>query len=1079
MKNSGNRTLQKILIVVFVFLFGFSVTANDICMANANTITGALNQKDYVVENTGDGTENAEYFQTGYASIRDLVYGGYLIQMEEQTEGTVLLKNDHHVLPLAKGANVTLFGGASGSPNYGAGGSGGIISDNAISWVEAFDGVHYEKENSAIKTAKVPGTPYLNVNRKMADQYTAWTYSPGRGDPTPRGEYAASGFMINEVPMDVIRASEGYQDLPRYGDAAIMIIKRAGGEGSDLPATSSTTPGEYSIDHTTTHTTDGTNGDYLQLSPQEKEILAGLKEEKDQGNIKSIILILNMANTIQLDFLVNDEYGIDACIWAGAVGEFGTISVARLLVGEDNFSGGLSATLWTDNLLNPVNSNITDQNYYFQYENYGDFGFTEDPANNHSSFTTYIVYQEGMYMGYKYTETRYEDYVNGRDKAGDFQYGKVVAYPFGYGLSYTDFRFDNMNVTRDGSDYVMKVDVTNTGSVAGKTPVQVYAAKPYGDYEKQNRIQVPSVQLVEFGKTKKLEPGEKQTVEIRVPEKNLRTYDTFGAGTYVLTPGDYQLIVAHDAHAAVNSLLAFQGKTPANTDGRMDAEGRADLVYGTHYELDASTYAYSDRTQLPIENSFEFADINTYAGKGDNSVVYMSRDDWEGTVHLCTRTADGKLVKPYEKLLMTQALADDLRDQMNADKVIVKGGEYPTYGADNGLRLIDLMNESYDSPMWDQLLDQMTWQETVHLLSNGRHKTVAVESIAKPAGEDENGPNGFNLPFTIGELEPNPWCGIAPNPYAARINDPDLSSRYEFTGFSSNGILAATFNRETAAKVGKQIGEEGFWAGNSGILGVGLNIQRSPYIGRAAEYFSEDAMLSGLITIPEVQGIESMGIHTYLKHCAMNESETARHGVQVWTTEQTLRENYFRAFELAIAEGGSYNVMTSFSRMGPQAVANCVNFAQRFLRNECGMPGIVETDCAGDMTDGAHGEAYISRIVNVYTQATDLNEYDYADDATDYTGGTHTFQDYAPKSAGGSGEYGNVGQSMRESTKRILYAVVHSNAMSGYSANTRIVKITPPWQNWMKAAMIGFGVLSAAAIAWFVLCETRRNRKAA
>ena len=284
----------------------------------------------------------------------------------------------------------------------------------------------------------------------------------------------------------------------------------------------------------------------------------------------------------------------------------------------------------------------------------------------------------------------------------------------------------------------------------------------------------------------------------------------------------------------------------------------------------------------------------------------MSRDDWEGTVHLCTRDADGRLIKPYEKLLMTQALADELRDQMNADKVIAKGGEYPTYGADNGLRLIDLMNEPYDSPMWDQLLDQMTWQETVHLLSNGRHKTVAVESIAKPAGEDENGPNGFNLPFTIGELEPNPWCGIAPNPYAARINDPDLTSRYEFTGFSSNGILAATFNKEVAAKVGRQIGEEGFWAGNSGILGVGLNIQRSPYIGRAAEYFSEGAMLSGLITIPEVSGIESMGIHTYLKHCAMNESETARHGVQVWTTEQTLRENYFRAFELAIAEGGSY-----------------------------------------------------------------------------------------------------------------------------------------------------------------------------
>lgn len=1074
MKKSAKRTAQKALIAAFAILLGFSLVATDICMDNANAITGFFNQQDYIIETTGDAA-SAEYFETEYSSIRELVYGGYEIQMEEQLEGTVLLKNDNGALPLERGAKVSLFGSASASPNYGAGGSGGIIQDNAISWIEAFEGVHYEEEESVLSAHKVPGTPYLDLNKKLADQYVAWTYSPGRGDTTPAGEYCAEGFMINEVPMDVIQASEGYGELADYGDAAIMIIKRSGGEGSDLPATSSTTSGEYSMDHTAVTQTDGTDGDYLQLSPEEKEILQGLKEEKEAGRIKKIILILNMANTIQLDFLTNDEYGIDACVWAGAVGEFGTISVAKLLVGEANFSGGLSTTLWADNLMNPVNSNFTDQNYYFQYSNYADFGFTEDTMNP-SSFTTYIVYQEGMYMGYKYTETRYEDYVSGRANVGDFQYDQVVSYPFGYGLSYTDFSFTNLRVTREEDIYKVSVDVTNTGDVAGKTPVQIYLAKPYGDYERENQIQVPSVQLVEFGKTSLLDPGATETLTIDVPEKYFRTYDTFGAGTYVLTPGDYHLIVARDAHSAVNSLLAHHGMTPENTEGRMDAPGDASLVYETSYELDTTKYAYSDVTGLPISNAFDFADVNTYDGRGDNQVVYMSRDNWSETVHLCTRTENGRLVKPYVELTMTQTLADDLRDQMDADKVIQKGGEYPTYGADNGLQLIDLMDEPYGSAAWEQLMDQMTWDETVYLLSNGRHKTVAVESVSKPAGEDENGPNGFNLPFTIGELEPNPWCGIAPNPYAKRINDPDLETGYMFTGFSSNGILAASFNRETAAKVGRQIGEEGFWAGNAGILGPGLNIQRTSYIGRAAEYFSEDAMLSGLIVAPEVAGIESMGIHCYLKHCAMNESETARHGVQIWTTEQAMRENYFRAFELAITEGGAFNVMTSFSRIGNEAVANCVNFAQDFLRDECGLPGIIETDCAGDMTEGVYAQPYVSRIVNVYTQATDLNEYDYASDATDYTGGTHTFQDFAPVSAGGTGEYGDVGQSMRASAMRIMYATLHSNAMSGYSSDTRIVRITPPWQIWIRTAEIAFGVLTVASVTWFAISEVRRRK---
>jgi beta-glucosidase len=236
-------------------------------------------------------------------------------------------------------------------------------------------------------------------------------------------------------------------------------------------------------------------------------------------------------------------------------------------------------------------------------------------------------------------------------------------------------------------------------------------------------------------------------------------------------------------------------------------------------------------------------------------------------------------------------------------------------------------------------------------------------------------------------------------------------------------------------------------------------------------------MLTGLIGAPQTAATESMGVHCFVKHCALNESETGRHGVQTWITEQAFRENYLRAFELVFIDGGAFNVMTAFNRIGTIAVANSVDFSQKWLRAEIGMPGIVETDCAGDMTDGAHGEAYVSRIVNVYTGASDLNEYNYAADAPDYTGSEYTYASFAPKSAGGTGEYGKLGQAMREASKRILYATLNSNAICGYSSNVRVVRITPPWQYAATAVEVVCGVLFAASIAWVILDAMKEKKK--
>ena len=1090
LKRSTRINLQKTCLVAFGAIFGVMMTATPILWDNESTITGALGQTDSIIEQDNDveyKAEDLEYYKSSYKNLKEVVYNGFQIQEQEQAEGTVLLKNDNNALPLAKGSKVSVFGVAGAHPMYGASGSGGINTTDKINWYEAFDGYSYSNPNTP--NTKVKGDTLLEVNQKLADDYLVWG-KPGQSSwtgTTPGGPYSSSSSVsqvhIGDAPWNVVKGSNGYNDIAQYGDAAIYVISRSGGEGYDLPATSGRNEQYGNQNNQYVSENDGTDGDYLQLSPVEIGVLNGLKELKEQGTIKKIVLLLNMASPVQLDFLSENEFDIDAALWTGSVGEVGTVAVAKLLTGEYNFSGGASQTLWANHLMNPVNNNFMDQNYFFTYKDAYDGKHYYDQENvalttqYQSSFTTYTVYQEGMYLGYRYTETRYEDFVTQRENVGEYDYSKVVSYPFGFGLSYTNFEFSNMKVTKSDDHYNVSVDVRNSGSVAGKTPVQVYLAKPYTEYAQENNIQVPSVELVDFGKTGVIEPNGSETVTISVDESLFASYDAFGAKTYITMDGDYSLIVASDAHSAVNNLLASKGYTPANTNNRMDDEGDSNLVKTFDYNFNSSTYSFTDGG-YPITNRFGFGDINTYSGRGDNEVEYYSRDNWNDII-LPERNESGVLIKHNAELSMTKQMVDEMKNQMDAGYVIKEDDQpYPTYGAKNGLKLIDMMREdgtirNYNDPLWDKLLDQLTWDDTVTLLSNGRHKTVAIQSVTKPSTGDENGPNGFNQTYRT-KSEGSAYSGPT-NPYAERaggfdengnyIPDPDIGSGFTTTGFSSNGVLASTFNKELAKKVGEQIGEEGLWAGQAGLLGIGLNIQRSPYSGRTAEYYSECGTLSGLIASPEISGIESKGVHCFIKHCALNECETARHGVNLWATEQTLREIYFRPFEMGIKDGGSFSVMTSFSRIGTQAVANCVEFTQ-FLRNECGLQGIVETDCAGDMTDGSHGEAYVSRIVNVYTGATDLNEYNYGDGVADYTGSTYNYDYFKPGNS--NGNFGKLGQAMREASKRILYHTVTSNAMNSYSSTTNIISVTPPWEIAVITINVISGILLAASAGWFI-----------
>ena len=1050
MKTKTLHLVQKICTVALTLVFGFSYTGSVIAMQNVDAINSALGTSSFkTVVSEEAASQDSEYFKSEYEDLASLIDAGAKMTEEAMAEGAVLLKNDNNALPIASGSNVSVFGITSADPIYGGTGSGSVDTSKAVDYYTAFEAAG------------------LTLNPTLKQNYSeTWYVAPSGGDwmgngaepydPTihfrrySAGWAGSGGIYIGGVPWDMVTSAAG-DTFASYGDAAIYIIGRVGGEGSDLDMDS---------------TVDGYEGDFLHLTQKEMDTLKGLKALKDQGVFKKVVMIINSASMLSADFISDEQYGIDACLWVGTLGQNGATAVGKLLTGEYVPSGKTTDTFWMSHDMNPVNVNYG----YQEYLESDTYGITSKAGNMfvpEPTLNAYTVYQEGTYLGYRYTETRYEDAVLGAANVGDYNYSQVVAFPFGYGLSYTTFAYSNLSVSKtDDRTYTVSIDVTNTGSqYSGKESVQVYVSKPYGDYAKENQIQVPSVELVNFGKTQILAPGQTETLTIQVDEKYFTSYDAYGAGTYVLMPGDYYLTVAANSHQAVNNILAAKGADPA----RMVGTGDAAMTWKTTLALDTETYSVSDATGNEITNLFDYADINRYEGRGDNSVKYYDRADWAGTVSL-----DRENGRPT--ITATEQMAQDILKQCPVEYGIAIPADtaetaYPAYEMDSGLTLIDMMGVDYDDPQWDAFMDQLSWNETAKLVSNGYHMTAMVDSVGKPETSDENGPNGFNQTYNTQKEGLAYRTEVAAgnvNADGSLTENADPNGSKKTTAFPANGIIAATYNRDLAYRVGKIIGEDGIWSGMAGLYGIGANIHRSPYLGRTAEYYSECGTLTGMMAAAECQGIEEKGVHVYNKHCVVNDQETARHGVAVWISEQALREIYLRAFELPITEGGAYGTMASFARLGTMAGPSDGTLGQDFLRGECGMKGAIVTDMYTDMNGAQDNSPYFELAYGIYTGGCDI---------PDGSGHEGQFDAYRPDSDG-TGDYATMAWQMRESAKRVCYATVNSNAMNGIAVGTEIVPSMPWWQQLLYGVVIGSGVLLVLCAAWIVVTATRKRKKA-
>ncbi|MBO4989175.1 MAG: glycoside hydrolase family 3 protein [Clostridia bacterium] len=995
-----NKKPWAIMTGVFSFLLTLALTGTYFANSYASMINKELNISSSKVIHDENVDEDTEYFKSDFLKADGTLDGDKLTAWQKalceqiQGEGSVLVENKDKALPLTKGASVTCFGRSSADIIYGGTGSGQVDTANAATMAKALKEAGF-KVNEQMLDWYSGKVAALKEAKLNRSTAGMWTEFKDVGNATRIAEIPA-----NEVANSGV-SYEGYKDV------AIVTIGRSGGEGADLAFN------EF---------TDGVH--YFELQEQEKELLKYVASQ----DFSKIVVLINSSNAMALDWLNDSEYKIDACLWIGGPGQYGMNSVAKILCGDINPSGKFVDTYSASSLSSPAMQNFGGYDWANADPVTGTIDGVEIDGTPGDKTKVryaihYLVEQESIYVGYKYYETRYEDSVLGQGNANGsagvycsqgngWNYTDEVNYAFGYGLSYTDFeqKLDKVEYNRQDDTFTLTVTVKNTGSVAGKDVVQVYGQQPYTEFDRQNKIEKAAVQLVGFGKTNEIAAGKSETIQVTVDRKELAVYDEVVNKTYILEDGTYYLAIGDSSHDALNNILAAKGKTKA--DG-MDAEGNADNAYSTVVrETDATAYAYSDaNVGYKITNQFEEADLNYY-GK---LVTYLSRQDWQGTYPTS-----------YDTLKATPEMIQDLQFNYTADTStsdIVYGSKETSYN------IVMMRGRDFDDELWEPLLNQLTLEEMAEIVGHSGYGTQAINSISLPATVQADGPQGIK------------------GQYAG-------SSTIAYT---SEPVMAATFNVEILHNVGLSMGEDALrvdGARITGWYGPAMNIHRTPYSGRNFEYYSEDGFLSGKMAAAEVSGAREKGLCVYIKHFAMNDQETYRQAVATFNREQAFREIYLKGFQYAVEEGGANAAMTSFNRIGCRWAGAHKGLLTNVLRNEWGFVGVTLTDAvmanrnwmdvsigveAGNDTWLSSGDWLVSKIV-----------------------------DWAQNDS-------KLLANVRESCHRFLYVYVNTTAVNGISSADRVVEITPAWQIAVYAIDVLFGVLALGSAALLAVSSFKKK----
>lgn len=780
------------------------------------------------------------------------------VNLKLAEEGFVLLKNENAALPMNKGARISVFSKNSVNLSYGGSGSGGFDTSNNKDLYESLNDAGFVT-NPTLKNfyESSQSGPVRTANSSDLDNGDNQKIAAAE---TPQNKYT-----------DAVKNS--YAD---YSDAALVVITRIGGEGFDLPRYQGDSEGAVSPD-----------SHYLELDQNEIDLLTAVTD----GTFKRVVVVFNTPSSFEATFLKDSAYAafadkIDAAVWIGFTGSNGITALGEILNGDVNPSGRLVDTWAADFTKNS------------SFVNFGT-GCLPDTTDKYDGGMYYSVdYEEGIYVGYRYYETRGET-------DGEDWYNANVVYPFGYGLSYTTFDWTVGDASASeielGTTITVPVTVKNTGSVAGKEVVQLYASAPYtlGGIEKAHKV------LVGFAKTKLLQPGESETVTVSFDPYSAASYDyrdanSNGFSGYELEAGEYTLYVSRNAHESEKAIaLNLAADVQIGTDPTTDSE---------------------------VVN--RYTDSENFLDSDWQLDAMLSRTDWEGT---------WPTPQTAQQHAGTDRLYEEIRSEEHNNPTDFDSEEYPWFGEEPTLTLRNLLPSaeaegyepvvSYDDERWEELMMGCDEEEMIALINNGAYHTLAMESVGLPATIHGDGPSGFTC--FMSKEQVNGTCQYVSEP-----------------------VMASTWNINLMNELGEAIGEEGTIGDKatgqpySSIYAPGVNIHRSPFGGRCSEYFSEDPFISGMMGAAEVQGIQSRGVLPTVKHFVANEQETHRSigGDLSWLSEQALREIYLKPFEYTVKLGETRGIMTSFNRIGTRWTGGDYRLLTEILRNEWGFNGLVICD---------------------------------------------------------------------------------------------------------------------------------------
>ncbi len=855
---------------------------NELLGTETATIQRSLEEKDYP-------------FRSDYESAEDLVKAEIAYATRLQAEGTVSLKGT----PVVEGERITLLGMRSGAKMQFGGSMGELIdASNIVTLAQALEDRGFAVNPEFVQFYKDMEADYAPVK------------TPGGNVVS---DYEEQGTEIKEVPVSKYDASK----VGDYKDAAVIVLGRDAGESCCFY------PGENGILNADEFSQSPT-GNIFSLSNDERDMVNWAKEQ----GFSKIIVMINAGTGMEIEELRQDE-AVDSILWIGTPGAYGTYGIADLMKGTTLPAGHLPDTFAVNSALSPAAQNVG----IYVFDNASEI---ETTTNNALRSSWYLAQLEGIYTGYKYYESRYFDSVLGQGNAAQadgrqsvngsaWNYDSEVSYPFGYGLEGSSFTEEITDIDIDWSgekESSVKVRVTNTGDTAAKHTVQLYVSLPYTDRDRSQNIEKSAIQLLGYAKTgedkedsfeetKLLEPGDHDNVEITFNAADFysydRSYEHDGVqGAWMLEAGTYYFATGNGAHDAVNAVLKEMGQD-VETTGAVSVK-----------ELEADVYVTAN-DGATIMNRLDKADLSR---TGAADVTYLSRNDWYGT-----------FPRSLDSLAATPEMITELRNATyDPEKELSEytGPESFTYGADNGIRAVQLRGKDYDDEMFEKALDQMTLQD---LINQYIAYFEEIESLAMPIESRADSPLG--LIATIGQRTKGTIYEV-----------PETSEVYgRHTDVYPGGpVLAAAFSPLMQGENGRMIGNDALWTGYNTWYGPGMNLHRTPFNGRNVGYYSEDSVLTGRTGGYVNEALNKYGVVTNVKHFAFNDQETNRDGLAVFLNEQAARENELRGFQIGIREGNISGLMSAFNRIGCTHVAASKELMNGILRGEWGWKGFMMTD---------------------------------------------------------------------------------------------------------------------------------------